>query len=217
MNFWKKRQDEVISGATASNSGLSGSKSEPAIVAPPVAGAAAATVTVAARPEPSAPAKQVPVLERFGVVRSALGPGTVIQGKLSFDTPVRIDGKLSGEIFSSDALIVGEKGSVEAQVEVATLVVLGQVKGQVTARKGVYVMAGGRLEGTVATPSIMLEESAILNGRCTMGATQQAATKIITVGEDVEPAAKGARKAPRGETAREEEARREDKSEAQLH
>ena len=40
--------------------------------------------------------------EKYGKVRSALGPGTVIQGRLSFDTPVRIDGTLSGDISSSE-------------------------------------------------------------------------------------------------------------------
>ncbi|NMC62498.1 MAG: polymer-forming cytoskeletal protein, partial [SAR324 cluster bacterium] len=85
-------------------------------------------------------------LERFGQVRSALGTGTVIQGKLTFDTPVRIDGKLSGEIFSTAALIVGREGVIDASVDVTTLIVLGAIKGPIRASERAEVYSGGSLE-----------------------------------------------------------------------
>lgn len=106
--------------------------------------------------------------KRYGKLRSALGPGTVIQGKLSFDTPVRIDGKLSGEIFSSKALIVGVPGSVEAQLDVQALVIMGHVKGNVRARERIELLAGGSIEGDVQTPALVIEEGASFNGTCTM-------------------------------------------------
>jgi len=106
--------------------------------------------------------------DRFGKLRSALGPGTVIQGKLSFDTPVRIDGKLSGEIFSSEAIIVGAGGSIEGDIEVASLIVLGLVRGKVTAHQRVEVLSGGRLEADFAAPVFQMEDGGIFNGRASM-------------------------------------------------
>lgn len=109
------------------------------------------------------------IAERFGKIRSALGPGTIIQGKLSFDTPVSIDGKLSGEVYSSKALIVGRQGVVEAKLlEVATLVVLGTVKGSVKASEGIELLKGGRIEGQVITPRLLVEEGAFFDGTCQM-------------------------------------------------
>ena len=105
---------------------------------------------------------------RFGKVRSALGVGTLIQGKLSFDTPVRIDGKLSGEVFSSEALIVGPSGLVDAQLEVASLVVLGTLKGKVKATQQIEVYSGGKLEAEVITSSLKVEEGAHFSGKCSM-------------------------------------------------
>lgn len=101
-------------------------------------------------------------------VQSALGAGTIIQGKLSFDTPVRIDGKLSGEVFSTSTLIIGETGVVDAQVEAESLVILGKVKGQVTVREKVELRSGGELEGEVTSKSLRVETGAVLNGSCRM-------------------------------------------------
>jgi len=112
------------------------------------------------------------LLERFGKTRSALGPGTVIQGKLTFDTTIRIDGKLSGDVFSSKAIIVGKSGTIDAQIEVAVLVVIGRVKGEIRASERVEIIGGGYVEGTVETPKLVIEPGAVLNGACRMSAAR---------------------------------------------
>ncbi|MCB0320154.1 MAG: polymer-forming cytoskeletal protein [Bdellovibrionales bacterium] len=106
--------------------------------------------------------------KRYGTVRSALGKGTVIQGKLSFDTPVRIDGELTGEVFSSSVLIVGETGKISADLNVETLIVLGSVSGEVRARKRLELHGCGKFVGSVETPSVTVEEGAHFEGICKM-------------------------------------------------
>jgi cytoskeletal protein CcmA (bactofilin family) len=106
--------------------------------------------------------------KRFGKLRSALGPGTVIQGKLSFDTPVRIDGKLTGEVFSSTALIVGAEGRIDAKIVVASLIVMGEVKGTIIASEKVELFPGGVLDGDVQTPVLCIQEGSLFNGKCDM-------------------------------------------------
>lgn len=106
--------------------------------------------------------------EKYNKIRSALGPGTVIQGKLSFDTPVRIDGKLSGEIYSSKSLIVGNTGVIEAEIHVAALIVMGVVRGNIRASEKVELLQGGELYGDVTTPYMVMEDGAFFNGCCTM-------------------------------------------------
>lgn len=106
---------------------------------------------------------------KHGKVRSALGPGTVIQGKLSFDTPVRIDGKLSGEIFSTKSLIIGKTGQIDARVEVASLIVYGTVRGNIKATERVEIYEGGSVEGQVESVLLMVESGSRLHGDCNMG------------------------------------------------
>lgn len=133
------------------------------------------------------PAASEAGFDRFGKLRSALGPGTVIQGKLSFDTPVRIDGKLSGEIFSSQAIIVGATGSVEGDIDVASLVVLGVVRGKVRAQR-VEVLKGGRLEADFTSPVFTIEDGGSFNGRAAMTPATGQVTRSTQGGQGEEAA-----------------------------
>ncbi len=102
---------------------------------------------------------------RFGGnIRSALGSGTVIEGKMSFDTPVRIDGTIDGEIHSTSTLIVGEQAIVKAVMEVGSLIVLGQVTGNVVASDLIEIRRGGQLEGDIKSPRFVMEQGGFFEG-----------------------------------------------------
>ncbi len=101
-------------------------------------------------------------------VRTALGPGTLIDGKFSFDSPVRIDGDLSGEVTSTSALIVGEEANVSADIKVGSLIVYGKVTGNVEVRDLVEIRAGGSIEADISAERIVMEQGSLFNGYCTM-------------------------------------------------
>ena len=83
------------------------------------------------------------IKQRFGSnIRSALGPGTIIEGTFSFDTPVCIEGTLIGEVRSNSVLIVGAQATVSAKVKVGSLIVMGIVKGDVEADELVEIKSG---------------------------------------------------------------------------
>ena len=179
MGFWnkgenesdsKKNQSESAGQKTADKTAESGKGD-----AVPSATAQSAQTTKArseGTPQPSQSASagdiEARLAQRFGTLRAALGAGTVIQGKLSFDTPVRIDGKLSGEIHSTDAIIVGEEGVIDAEVEVKTLIVMGLVKGKITATNLIEILDKGKLQGDIVTPTLMVDEGAQFDGNCKM-------------------------------------------------
>ena len=104
---------------------------------------------------------------RFGgEVKSALGPGTFIEGKFTFDSPVRIDGNLTGEVISTSALIVGEQAEVNANIKVGSLVVFGHVIGKVQAQDVVEIGSCGHLEGNVETGGLVIREGGYFKGGC---------------------------------------------------
>jgi cytoskeletal protein CcmA (bactofilin family) len=106
---------------------------------------------------------------RFGSrVKAALGPGATIQGKLTFESPVRIDGSLVGEVTSTSTLIVGEQGTVQAEVKVGSLVVFGTVTGNVTAQDLVEIRKGGRIEANIQASRLVIEDGALFEGRSSM-------------------------------------------------
>jgi cytoskeletal protein CcmA (bactofilin family) len=187
MAFWGKKDEEnkknqaAFSFSTGGNSGVTSPSPVPNIgkEAPQPIGTALNRPSTGFSSTSSAPLATPIVNHEDTKIRSALGPGTVIHGKLSFDAPVSIDGKLSGEIFSSKALHVGKSGSIDAAVEVASLVIRGTVKGVIKASERVEIKDGGQLIGEVVTPVLVMDEGCTFNGSCTM--PQGAQKKIVEV------------------------------------
>jgi len=102
-------------------------------------------------------------------VRVSLGADAEVTGKLSFVSPTRIEGKLKGEVRSSDLLVVGPQAVVEASVRADTLVVLGEVRGEVLGASRVEICSGGRLFGDIETRAVVVQEGAVFEGTCRMG------------------------------------------------
>jgi cytoskeletal protein CcmA (bactofilin family) len=97
-----------------------------------------------------------------------LGKGTRITGNLAFDGPCRIEGEVAGEISARDTLTVGETAVVNARVDGTTIVIHGTVTGDVVASARLEIRAPGKIVGDVTTPSLVVHEGAILEGRCSM-------------------------------------------------
>ncbi len=102
-------------------------------------------------------------------LQSFLDQGTVFEGKIAFSGAVRIDGHFKGEAAAEGSLIVGETGTVEADLEIRTLVVHGHFRGSVKAKERVEVSATGRIEGDVDTPCFVVAEGAQIEGKVRMG------------------------------------------------
>lgn len=102
-------------------------------------------------------------------LQALLGAGTEFEGKLTFEGRVRIDGRLKGEIFGKDLLILGPSAEVRANIEVGTLVVRGgALWGDVRAERLVELYAPARIYGDIVTAQIYLDKGVTFEGRCTM-------------------------------------------------
>jgi cytoskeletal protein CcmA (bactofilin family) len=101
-------------------------------------------------------------------VTTLLGKGSEFEGKLSFEGTVRVDGKLTGEIFTDDVLIVGEGAEVNAEVTVGAIVIQGIVRGNITAKRSVEIHSPGRVKGNINTPSLFIEKGVFFDGHCQM-------------------------------------------------
>ena len=97
-----------------------------------------------------------------------LGEGTTFKGILSFEGTVRIDGKLEGEVYTKDTLVVGETAAVNASIKAGTVIISGTIKGDVIAEKKVEIHSSGRLFGNIQTPVLSIEEGVVFEGNCSM-------------------------------------------------
>jgi cytoskeletal protein CcmA (bactofilin family) len=103
-------------------------------------------------------------------VTTLLGKGSEFEGKLSFEGTVRVDGKLTGEIFTDDVLMVGEGAEVNAEVTVGSIVIQGTVRGNITAKRSVEIHSPGKVRGNINTPSLFIEKGVFFDGHCQMDA-----------------------------------------------
>src|SRR3954466_13329554 len=103
-----------------------------------------------------------------GEINTLLGRGSEFEGKLTFEGTVRIDGKLSGEIFSEDVLVVGEGAQVNAEIDVGVIIVEGNVTGNIRAKRAVELHAPARMKGNIETPSLYIDKGVIFEGNCKM-------------------------------------------------
>lgn len=101
-------------------------------------------------------------------VHTILGPESAFEGKLSFNGTVRIDGHFKGEVSTDNVLVIGQGARVEAQVNVGSIVVNGEVIGDITAKQSVEIHAPGKVRGNVTTPQLMIAKGVVFEGSCRM-------------------------------------------------
>ncbi len=109
-----------------------------------------------------------PVAIEKADIKAFLGPGSKFEGKLSFNEMVRLDGSFSGEIESSDTLVVGETAVIDGEINVGALIFSGRFTGNIKATTSVELRAPAKVEGKIETPSLKVEEKVIFNGQIIM-------------------------------------------------
>src|SRR5512145_1466645 len=88
------------------------------------------------------------------LVDTILQPDVEFSGRMSFDKPLMIKGRVSGSIESTSDLYVDEKAVVNARVSANIVSVRGSVKGDISARERVELFACGSVEGDIIAPEI---------------------------------------------------------------
>ncbi len=101
-------------------------------------------------------------------VTTIIGPGAEMNGDISADTTIRIDGCFNGEIRSSNTVIVGEKGKITGKINCGFLFVGGCVEGYVETAEKLHIAAGGYVNGDISTPSLVIDQGAFFDGTCRM-------------------------------------------------
>ncbi len=101
-------------------------------------------------------------------LNALLGRGSEFEGKLTFEGTVRIDGKFTGSIHSGDVLVVGEGAKVSAEVTCGTIIVHGEVNGNIRAKNGVELHHPAKVRGNIETPSLMIEKGVLFEGQAKM-------------------------------------------------
>ena len=126
-----------------------------------------------------------------GELNGFLDAGSHLEGELRFEQTFRIEGKLTGTVRSEGDLIVGPKGEVESTVEVGRIVVTGEVRGTVRAARRVEIGPGGKLLGDLETPTLVIEDGGLFEGRCQMQRAAEAKIALVPPPTVAQPERRG--------------------------
>jgi len=99
---------------------------------------------------------------------SIVQDGMVILGTIDAKGDVRLDGRLDGKITVSERLTIGASGILNADVEAAEIVVMGQVEGSIRASRRLELRKGAKVVGDITTPTLVIEEGVHFHGNSNM-------------------------------------------------
>lgn len=97
-----------------------------------------------------------------------LGKEAQFSGKLVFPGVARIDGRFEGEIETEDLLLIGPGAEVKAEMRVGSVIINGNVEGDIHASVSVEIKAPGRVRGNITTPILLIERGVVFDGSCHM-------------------------------------------------
>jgi cytoskeletal protein CcmA (bactofilin family) len=124
---------------------------------------------VASNVQPSAPVAQQAEPRRIERDLVNIGKSVVIKGELSGSEDLTIEGHVEGKIELKDHLLtIGPNGRIKAQVFAKTVIVLGEVNGNVSASEKVEIRDGGSVDGDIISPRVAIAEGAHFRGSVDM-------------------------------------------------
>jgi cytoskeletal protein CcmA (bactofilin family) len=140
-------------------------------------------------PAPAPPRPAQPVEARRAERATAtIGPSIFIKGDLSGDEDLVIEGRVEGKIdLKQHNVTIGKNGRVHADVFGNTVVVEGEVDGNLFALQQAILRQSGAVRGNITAPRVMLEDGSRFRGSIDMESKE--AAKPAAAAQGSQPAA----------------------------
>jgi len=105
-----------------------------------------------------------------GNLNTIIGKGSSIDGTLKVDSTLRVDGRVKGNVTTTDSLVIGKDGTINGDVVVRNAIIGGKLKGKLTASGKVILEAKSIFNGELKTTKLVIDEGAVFEGNCSMSA-----------------------------------------------
>ena len=120
-------------------------------------------------PEKARPRTTKSATDTTGQDRVNIGRSVVIKGQLSGSEDLTIEGQVDGKIeLREHRLTIGQHGRINAEVVAKSVVVMGQVTGDIRAAEKISIEENGMVEGDVSAPRVGIAEGAHFKGTIDM-------------------------------------------------
>lgn len=104
---------------------------------------------------------------------NALVQGTVVEGTVTSESDIRVDGTIKGKLICSAKVIIGPAGFVDGEIQCKNAVLEGKFQGRLEVSELLNIRDSANVSGDVHTNKLIVQSGAAFNVNCTMGATKK--------------------------------------------
>ena len=100
---------------------------------------------------------------------NSISRGSKLDGDLTSNGDVRVDGHLNGSIKTSGKVVLGDTGIIEGAVICKSAIIAGELKATITTEELLTLKSTAKLLGEIISAKLAVEPGAVFSGKCTMG------------------------------------------------
>jgi cytoskeletal protein CcmA (bactofilin family) len=113
-----------------------------------------------------------------------IGAGVVLEGKLSSNGNIRIDGAINGDIIANGSVTVGETGEITGEIKAEVISIGGKVTGSINSKEKAVLESKAVLKGDIVTKILVVEAGAIFDGSSKMSDKGLNSSGASSIGDD---------------------------------
>lgn len=95
--------------------------------------------------------------------------GVKVEGKVSSNGSIRLDGTIQGDIVCQGNVTIGESGEVYGKVNGQNITIGGKVEGMINSKEKLMLESKADLKGDIYTKILVVEAGARFDGKSNMG------------------------------------------------
>ena len=100
---------------------------------------------------------------------NSLVKGTHVEGVISSESDIRIDGSIKGTLTCKAKVIIGPSGLVDGEITCENALIEGQFVGDIKVSGLLHIKEAANVSGQVATGKLIVDPGAVFNVTCDMG------------------------------------------------
>jgi len=115
----------------------------------------------------------------FPELATIIGQNGDFEGRLVVKHSVRIDGRMKGNITTTETVTIGQSGQIEGDIIAKDVIIGGKVVGSIKAEGKVTLEESSTFKGELKTKKLVIVEGAVFNGSTEMGDNNRSIPKPL--------------------------------------
>ena len=100
---------------------------------------------------------------------NSITSGSKLDGDLTSNGDIRIDGELNGSVKTAGRLVLGDSGTIEGAVNCKSAIIAGELKATIISEELLTLKSTAKLSGEIIAGQLAIEPGAVFSGKCSMG------------------------------------------------